>query len=115
MSDHPTTEDPVTEDPVTEDTATRARLLETTAFLQRIARSKDVLSVLEPEERATLLNAAGDVFCADPDERRLRVKAKRNKRRADKLARDEAVLDSTGIRTLRSKPVFTTPDRKSVV
>ncbi|MDE0804093.1 MAG: SDR family oxidoreductase [Acidimicrobiales bacterium] len=115
MSDHPTTEDPVTEDPVTEDpvtedTATRARLLETTAFLQRIARSKDVLSVLEPEERAALLNAAGDVFCADPDERRLRVKAKRNKRRADKLARDEAVLDSTGIRTLRSKPVFTTPN-----
>lgn len=90
--------------------ALRTRLLETTAFLQRIARSKDVLTGLEPDERMAFLNAAGDVFCADPDERRLRVKAKRNKRRADKLARDEAVLDSTGIRTLRSKPVFTTPN-----
>lgn len=88
----------------------RDRLLETTTFLQRIARSKDVLSVLAPDERTDLLNAAGDVFCADPEERRLRVKAKRNKRRAEKLARDEAVLDSTGIRTLRSKPVFTTPN-----
>ncbi len=88
----------------------RARLLETTAFLQEIARSKDVLSDLSAQERMALLNAAGDVFCADPEERRLRVKAKRNKRRAAKLARDEALLDSTGIRTLRSKPVFTTPN-----
>ncbi len=90
--------------------ALRERLLETTEFLRRIARSKDVLSGLAPDERMALLNAAGDVFCADPEERRLRVKAKRNKRRAEKLARDEAVLDSTGIRTLRSKPVFTTPN-----
>lgn len=100
--------DETTNEPTDDDL--RDRLLATTTFLQRIALSKDVLSVLAPEERTALLNAAGDVFCADPDERRLRVKAKRNKRRAEKLARDEAVLDSTGIRTLRSKPVFTTPN-----
>ena len=88
----------------------RARLLETTALLQEIARSKDLLSGLSPEERTDLLNAAGDVFCADPEERRLRVKAQRNRRRAQKLARDEEVLASTGIRTLREKPVFTTPN-----
>ncbi|MGK2930673.1 MAG: SDR family NAD(P)-dependent oxidoreductase, partial [Acidimicrobiales bacterium] len=68
------------------------------------------LSGLSTEERTALLNAAGDVFCADPEERRLRVKAKRNRRRAEKLKRDEAVLASTGIRTLRDKPVFTTPN-----
>jgi len=79
-------------------------------LLQRIARSKDLLSGLSPEERTDLLNAAGDVFCADPEERRLRVKAQRNRRRAEKLARDEEVLASTGIRTLREKPVFTTPN-----
>jgi NAD(P)-dependent dehydrogenase (short-subunit alcohol dehydrogenase family) len=90
--------------------AIRHRLLETTALLQEIARSKDMLSGLSPEERTALLNAAGDVFCADPEERRLRVKAKRNRRRAEKLARDEEVLASTGIRTLRDKPVFTTPN-----
>jgi NAD(P)-dependent dehydrogenase (short-subunit alcohol dehydrogenase family) len=90
--------------------ALRQRLLETTALLQRIARSKDLLSDLTPEERTELLNAAGDVFCADPEERRLRVKAQRNRRRAEKIARDEEVLASTGIRTLREKPVFTTPN-----
>jgi NAD(P)-dependent dehydrogenase (short-subunit alcohol dehydrogenase family) len=100
------------EDGLTEDHGVdlRARLLETTAFLQEIARSKDLLSGLSPEERTDLLNAAGDVFCADPEERRLRVKAQRNRRRAEKLARDEEVLASTGIRTLRDRPVFTTPN-----
>ena len=90
--------------------ALRDRLLETTAFLQEIARSKDLLSGLSTEERTDLINAAGDVFCADPEERRLRVKAQRNRRRAEKLARDEEVLASTGIRALRDKPVFTTPN-----
>ncbi len=88
----------------------RRILLETTAQLQQIASSKDLLGALSVEERTALLAAAGDVFCRDPDERRLRVKARRNKQRADKLAKDEAVLDQTGIRTLRDKPVFTTPN-----
>ena len=97
--------------PIDDDQATlRERLLETTALLQRIARSKDLLSGLTSEERTDLLNAAGDVFCADPEERRLRVKAQRNRRRAEKLRRDDEVLASTGIRTLRDKPVFTTPN-----
>ena len=101
----------MTEEPMDEDRDTlRQRLLDTTALLQRIARSKDLLSGLSPEERTELLNAAGDVFCADPEERRLRVKAQRNRRRAEKLARDEEVLATTGIRTLRDKPVFTTPN-----
>ena len=101
MSDAPAHDDQVT---------LRHRLLETTALLQQIARSKDLLSGLSAQERTDLLNAAGDVFCADPEERRLRVKAQRNRRRAEKLARDEEVLASTGIRTLRDKPVFTTPN-----
>ncbi len=101
MSDGPIHED---------EAALRQRLLEATALLQRIARSKDLLAGLSPRERTDLLNAAGDVFCPDPEERRLRVKAQRNRRRAEKLARDEEVLASTGIRTLRDKPVFTTPN-----
>ncbi len=88
----------------------RARLLATTAFLRQIATSKEILSTLSVEERTELLNAAGDVFCADPNERRLRVKARRSKRRIEKLQRDEDRLNETGIRTLRDKPVFTTPN-----
>ncbi len=100
----------MTEHEGTDEQAVRARLLETTALLRELATSKAMLAVLTPEERIELLNAAGDVFVADPEERRLRVKAKRNQRRLEKLAHDEEVLASTGIRTLREKPVFTTPN-----
>ena len=96
--------------PIDDPDALRAALLETTVRLRQIASSKDVLGGLSADERVALFNAAGDVFCPDPEERRLRVKARRNKQRADKLARDEATLDETGIRTLRDKPVFTTPN-----
>ncbi len=88
----------------------RTQLLAATELLQRVASSKDLLADLSVEERTALLTAAGDVFCRDPDERRLRVKARRNKQRAEKLQRDEEVLNSTGIRVLRDKPVFTTPN-----
>ncbi len=99
---------PVSRDPDNE--TQRARLLATTAHLLEIGANKDVLSVLNVEERTALLNAAGDVFCPDPDERRLRVKARRNKRRAEKLKHDEDVLNSTGMRVHRERPVFTTPN-----
>ena len=88
----------------------RERLLETTEFLREISTAKVLLEGLSTEERTELLNAAGDVFCADPAERRLRVKARRRKRRSEKLDHDEALLNLTGIRSLRDKPVFTTPN-----
>ncbi len=88
----------------------RQRLLETTSFLQEIAASKALLEDLSVDERTALLNAAGDVFCRDPEERRLRAKARRRKRRADKLRQDDVALGETGIRSLRDKPVFTTPN-----
>ncbi len=88
----------------------RAQLLATTEFLQSVAEGKGVLDQLTPEERMAFLNAAGDVFCADPEERRQRVKLRRRRMRAERLARDEATLNETGIRRLRDKPVFTTPN-----
>ena len=80
--------------PIADPRAAR-RLLETTAFLQEIARSKDLLSGLSREERTDLLNAAGDVFCADPEERRLRMKAQRNRRRAERLGVWQRLDDET--------------------
>ena len=79
----------------------RAQLLEATALLRRVAGAKDLLAPLSVEERTALLNAAGDVFCGDADERRLRVKARRKAQRAQKIRRDDEVLSETGIRTLR--------------
>ncbi len=88
----------------------REQMLAVTAALRSIASARDLLNQLSVEERTELLTAAGDVFCADPEERRLRVKVLRRKRRAEKIARDEALLNETGIRSLRDKPVFTTPN-----
>ncbi len=88
----------------------RGELLALTDLLQRVAASKVVLDELDDAERVRLVNAAGDVFCSDPAERRLRVKARSNKRRRARLDADTQILEETGIRVLRDKPVFTTPN-----
>ncbi len=88
----------------------RHELLATTEFLQRIGSSRDQLTVLSPEEKIDLINAAGDVFFPDPEERRIRTKALKRRRRSEKVQRDETVLAETGIRTLREQTVFTTPN-----
>ncbi|HLP77496.1 MAG TPA: SDR family NAD(P)-dependent oxidoreductase, partial [Candidatus Paceibacterota bacterium] len=54
--------------------------------------------------------AAGEVFLPDVRERRRFVKSRIRQRKAEKVQRDQAVLNQTGIRELRSKPVFTTPN-----
>jgi len=80
-------------------------------LLRSVADDFDLLSVLSVQERAALVNAAGDVFHPDPEERRRQLKVRSAKRRAEKRLRDQDVLDETGIRTLRAQPVFTTPNR----
>jgi NAD(P)-dependent dehydrogenase (short-subunit alcohol dehydrogenase family) len=88
----------------------REQLLAATEFLRRIGSSRDLLTVLSAEEKMDLLNAAGDVFCADPEERRIRTKALKRQRRSAKVQRDEEVLSDTGIRLLRDQAVYTTPN-----
>jgi NAD(P)-dependent dehydrogenase (short-subunit alcohol dehydrogenase family) len=81
-----------------------------TELLEAVAADRSTIDDLPESERIRFLNAAGDVFCPDVEERRLRVKARRRRERAEKLQRSEDVLAETGIRTLRAKPVFTTPN-----
>lgn len=88
----------------------RKRLLDATAFLRSVVETPEVINELDAEEKAAFFNAAGDVFCPDPEIRRRRTKLLRKQRDAQRTKRDESVLDETGIRTLRAKPVFTTPD-----
>jgi NAD(P)-dependent dehydrogenase (short-subunit alcohol dehydrogenase family) len=90
--------------------AHRDELLQTTEFLRRVASDRALLTALTPQEKQDLLNAAGDVFCPDPEERRVRTKALKRQRRSERIRRDDAVLAGTGIRTLRDQPVFTTPN-----
>ncbi len=86
------------------------RLRAATELLEAVAADRSLLRALGEEERIRLLNAAGDVFSPDIEARRQQAKARRRREKADKLRRDEAVLDATGIRSLRAKPVFTTPN-----
>jgi NAD(P)-dependent dehydrogenase (short-subunit alcohol dehydrogenase family) len=78
--------------------------------LEQLALDRGLLAALSSEERTRLLNAAGDVFNPDVVQRRQWGKAVRRREKARKLERDESVLAETGIRVLREKPVFTTPN-----
>ena len=81
-----------------------------TALLEQVARNRALLAQLPVEERRRLLTAAGDIYCPDLKERRRLVKARVKQRKAEKLQRDQAQLNQTGIRKLRAQPVFTTPN-----
>ena len=78
--------------------------------LEALAADRSLLAELSLEERTRLLAAAGEVFHPDAEQRRRAVKAIRRREKAAKLERDESVLAETGIRLLRARPVFTTPN-----
>jgi NAD(P)-dependent dehydrogenase (short-subunit alcohol dehydrogenase family) len=90
--------------------STAARLNALTEALESVARDRTLLGALSVDERTRLLSAAADVHNPDLVQRRRWAKALRRSEKAAKARRDERVLAETGIRLLRSKPVFTTPN-----
>jgi NAD(P)-dependent dehydrogenase (short-subunit alcohol dehydrogenase family) len=102
----------VHDDPSTPSTASDLadRLRAATELLEQVAADTSMLAALSPEERIRFRNAAGDAFSPDPEARRQQLKARRRRERAERIGRDEEVLAATGIRQLRAKPVFVTPN-----
>ena len=88
--------------------AERLRLV--ISILEEIVADRSLLGALTVEERTQLLRAAGDVYEPDLVQRRRWGKAVRRNEKAAKAERIESVLASTGIRALREKPVYTTPN-----
>jgi len=86
------------------------RLRAAVELLEKVASNRALLAGLTVEERTRLLKATGDIYAPDVNARRRLVKAKVRQRKADKLQRDQSKLNQTGIRKLRQKPVFTTPN-----
>jgi len=86
------------------------RLLALARELEELAADRSLLEHLTVEERTRLLAAAGRVFSPDFSERRRYTRAKRRRMKAAKIASDQKLLEQCGIRALRSKPVFTTPN-----
>ena len=87
-----------------------AQLKAAAELLEKAAADRALLASLSVEERSRLLKAAGDIYCPDVNARRRLVKARVRQRKAEKSERDQTVLNETGIRVLRRKPVFTTPN-----
>jgi NAD(P)-dependent dehydrogenase (short-subunit alcohol dehydrogenase family) len=79
-------------------------------LLESIAADASLLEALAPQERARLQQAIARAFHPDPRARRHRNKAAARAARDAEVAHDDALLDATGIRALRAKPVFTTPN-----
>ena len=95
---------------VSKDGALAEQLRAAAELLEKVAGNRAVLAELSVEERTRLLMAAGEIYCPDVRERRRLVKARSRQRKNEKLQRDQGVLSETGIRALRRKPVFTTPN-----
>jgi NAD(P)-dependent dehydrogenase (short-subunit alcohol dehydrogenase family) len=86
------------------------RLRESIELLESIAADRRVLDGLSEEDRKRLLKAVATVHHPDRVERRRMAKITAREQKAARVERDEALLHETGIRSLRRKPVFTTPN-----
>ncbi len=84
------------------------RLRAATAALLEVAEDWSLLDRLPDADRKLLHQAVARVYHPDPVSRRQRMKAAERARINTKLSQDDALLNATGIRQLRNKPVFTT-------
>ena len=86
------------------------RLRELTALLEAVIADRGVLASLSNEELSRLSNAAGELYQPDLELRRQQIKLIRRKQKTDRTTRHQQVLNETGIRALRAKPVYLTPN-----
>jgi NAD(P)-dependent dehydrogenase (short-subunit alcohol dehydrogenase family) len=79
-------------------------------ILEWLAADHDRLEQLTPQDRERLHKAVAQLYNPDSKARRALLKAAERERSANRTQRIDSVLHETGIRTLRRKPVFTTPN-----
>ena len=78
--------------------------------LEQVARDRGLLALLSEDERTRLRQAVAAIHHPDAQARRRMVKAVVRRRKAAAAERDGQALAATGIRVLRRRPVFTTPN-----
>ncbi len=86
------------------------RLRAVAEALEAIDADRGLLAQISQEERQRLLRAARQVSMPDNRARRRLVKATARQQRVAKVKESEGILSQTGIRALRKKPVFSTPN-----
>jgi len=100
-----------TPQPVADDAATLPdRVRVALELLEAINADRTLLDALPAEDRGRLHQAIAQVYHPEPRARRHKLKVQARERHQEKVRKTEALLDRTGIRTLRRKPVFTTPN-----
>lgn len=110
------TPDKTTESPLppgesaTEDSSIVAQIRAAVDLLERIGEDRSLLAHADKFEQRRLVHAAGKVWNPNTAERRRLRRALEKKRRSEATRSEEEVLNRTGIRTLRAKPTFTTPN-----
>ncbi len=82
----------------------------TIELLERLDADRRLLAELPTEERERLHRVVAQLYNPDPTARRQKHRAAERARTKEQIDRADAVLHQTGIRTLRRKPVFTTPN-----
>jgi len=91
-----------------DDTDVGAQLRAALAVLERVAGDCTLLEQLSDADRQRLHRCVGQIYNPDPGQRRKQRKAAARARSKAQIRSDDAVLQHTGIRALRRKPVFTT-------
>ena len=86
------------------------RLRDATDLLESIAADRTVLAGVAVDERARLLQAVALVYHPDRSERRRMAKVTAKQRKAARVRETEQARLETGIRELRRKPVFHSPN-----
>jgi Dehydrogenases with different specificities (related to short-chain alcohol dehydrogenases) len=79
-------------------------------LLESLDRDRGQLAQVSAEEQQRLLHATRRVAEPDHRARRRLVKASVRERKASRLRLDDQVLNAVGIRELRRKPVYSTPN-----
>src|SRR5690606_8742816 len=89
---------------------TRDRLTAAIEALEAVVADRGLLGELSAGDRTRLIQAVGAVHTPDIRARRRFVKHVAQQRRKAAADRNDEVLHDTGIRELRRRPVFTTPN-----
>jgi NAD(P)-dependent dehydrogenase (short-subunit alcohol dehydrogenase family) len=92
------------------DAAFLDRLRAAIGLLESIVSNRGLLAQVPRDEQRRLLQAAGHVYAPDAASRRHLLRATIRREKAEKVKREDGMLERTGIRTLRRQAVFTSPN-----
>ncbi|MCS3746893.1 MULTISPECIES: SDR family oxidoreductase [unclassified Xanthomonas] len=96
--------------PANDDLPLTDRLRAALDLLEAIEADRSVLDTLPEADRVRLHQVVAKVYHPEPKARRQLLKQRERERHQEKVRKAEALLEQRGIRALRRKPVFSTPN-----